>query len=579
MPIKVIVLGGGVAGMSAAHELIERGFEVEVYEKQSAIPGGKARSVPVPDSATDGRRPLPAEHGFRFFPGFYKHITDTMKRIPFGSNPKGVFDNLVPSTRLMMARDGKPPIVAMSRFPRSLAELKVDLHAMTGSHLGLTHDDIETFAEKVWQLMTTCHERRLQEYEKVGWWNFLDADNHSLAYQTVFATGLTRTLVAAKARHASTKTGGDIYIQLLFNMADPSIDTDRVLNGPTNDVWIDPWLTYLRKRGVAYHFGHTIRSIACADRRIDHVVVADEHGTERRVSGDYFISALPVEALAPKLDAAILKLDPTLQSLQTLATDVAWMNGLQFYLRRKVDINRGHVMYIDSPWALTSISQPQFWRDFVPAEYGDGTVQDILSIDISDWCKKNENGLCARDCRSKKEIKDEVWAQLKAGLNRDGQELLKDEDVVTWYLDGDIAPGREGTGAEGCDGEVHFDPQAEWHDLEPLLVNKVNTWVLRPEAYTRIPNFFLASDYVRTYTDLATMEGANEAARRAVNGILNASGVKADLCPIWPLHEPLALAPLRWLDRRRFHKGLPWKDEFPLPRFLLRLAAWISRHF
>jgi 15-cis-phytoene desaturase len=29
---KVIILGGGVAGMSAAHELIERGFEVSVYE-------------------------------------------------------------------------------------------------------------------------------------------------------------------------------------------------------------------------------------------------------------------------------------------------------------------------------------------------------------------------------------------------------------------------------------------------------------------------------------------------------------------------------------------------------------------
>lgn len=30
---KVVILGGGVAGMSAAHELIERGYEVEIFEK------------------------------------------------------------------------------------------------------------------------------------------------------------------------------------------------------------------------------------------------------------------------------------------------------------------------------------------------------------------------------------------------------------------------------------------------------------------------------------------------------------------------------------------------------------------
>ena len=36
---KVVILGGGVAGMSAAHELIERGFDVEVYEKKPRLPG------------------------------------------------------------------------------------------------------------------------------------------------------------------------------------------------------------------------------------------------------------------------------------------------------------------------------------------------------------------------------------------------------------------------------------------------------------------------------------------------------------------------------------------------------------
>lgn len=34
MSKKIIILGGGVAGMSAAHELSERGYSVEVYEKR-----------------------------------------------------------------------------------------------------------------------------------------------------------------------------------------------------------------------------------------------------------------------------------------------------------------------------------------------------------------------------------------------------------------------------------------------------------------------------------------------------------------------------------------------------------------
>jgi uncharacterized protein with NAD-binding domain and iron-sulfur cluster len=54
---KVAVLGGGVAGMSAAHELIERGFRVAVFEKQPELCGGKARSLPVPVGGPSGNCP------------------------------------------------------------------------------------------------------------------------------------------------------------------------------------------------------------------------------------------------------------------------------------------------------------------------------------------------------------------------------------------------------------------------------------------------------------------------------------------------------------------------------------------
>jgi len=68
---------------------------------------------------------------------------------------------------------------------------------------------------------------------------------------------------------------------------------------------------------------------------------------------------------------------------------------------------------------------------------------------------------------------------------------------------------------------------------------------------------FLASDYVRTYTDLATMEGANEAARRAVNAILDDTRSSAPRAALWPFEEPEFFKPMLNYDRLRFKLGLP----------------------
>src|SRR6187549_1941719 len=104
MPGTVAVLGGGVAGLSAAHELAERGFAVTVYESRARF-GGKARSYGAPATGTGGRVDLPAEHGFRFVPGFYRHLPDTMRRIPGPRPGRHVFDELVAADVLMLARE------------------------------------------------------------------------------------------------------------------------------------------------------------------------------------------------------------------------------------------------------------------------------------------------------------------------------------------------------------------------------------------------------------------------------------------------------------------------------------------
>ena len=542
MSSKVIILGGGVAGLSAAHELINRGFQVEVYESKS-LPGGKAKSVPVPDSATGAKMPLPGEHGFRFFPRFYRHVTATMKEIPFKG--KTVYDNLTQTTEIRVARFGQSSFYMPARFPNSLKDIKNYLDIDKNVDLGLTDEEKQYFAERVWQLMTSCSERRKHEYERMSWWEFLEADRFSENYKTFLARGLTRTLVAARAEKVSTKTGGDILLQLMFDIMKPGRSSDCILNGPTNKVWIEPWVEYLTSKGVKYHLNSKVKQILTEKPDRIKGVVIEKEGAEILVKGDYYIGAVPVEVMADLLNEDMLNIDPTLENIKIVAENVSWMNGLQLYLTENITVNHGHTIYVDTPWALTSISQAQFWKDFNWSQYGDGMVKGIISVDISDWFTPGIlYGKMAKDCSSQ-EIVEECWAQIKKSLNVEGKEILKDEYLHKWNIDQSIVPSIPAI------------------NQEPLLVNNKNTWTLRPYAYCDISNFFLASDYVKTNTDLATMEGANEAARRAVNAIIDASGHGGPYCKIWNLHEPWLLTFFRYKDTRRYAHGLPWNGKLP----------------
>jgi uncharacterized protein with NAD-binding domain and iron-sulfur cluster len=268
-------------------------------------------------------------------------------------------------------------------------------------------------------------------------------------------------------------------------------------------------------------------------------VHATENGNAIEIAAGYYIAAMPVEVMSTMLTPALKAAAPSIANLDRLQT--RWMNGIQFYLRRDVPLDRGHTIYLDSPWALTSVSQRQFWTGVDLSSFGDGNVLGILSVDISEWEEPGVlHGKPAMQCTAQ-EIKEEVWAQLKQHLNVDGNTQLDDADLVTWFLDPD----------------VQFPNPTMATNLEPLLINTAGSLQYRPEAQVEIPNLFLASDYVRTYTDLATMEGANEAARRAVNCLLIAAGSTTQPAQIWPLTEPEFLKPLQEIDRIRFALGQP----------------------
>ncbi len=257
-------------------------------------------------------------------------------------------------------------------------------------------------------------------------------------------------------------------------------------------------MRHLKGLGVEFRRGLKVKALDIRRGRVDGARVRDRHGRDRTIEADWFVAAMPVERAQPLWSRDVLRHDPKLELTSELFTD--WMVGIQFYLSRPVDLVRGHLSFVDAPWALTALTQAQFWegRDFA-ADYGDGGAVDCLSVDISDWDTPGIlYGKPAKQCRPK-EVMREVLAQIQAHVNDGGTEVLPDDAIHSWFLD----PGVEWRPAKKRN-----------HNATPLLVNTVGSWEKRPTARSEIPNLFLAADYVQTDIDLATMEGANESATR-----------------------------------------------------------------
>ncbi|MBO2453876.1 FAD-dependent oxidoreductase [Actinomadura barringtoniae] len=535
---RVAVFGGGMGGLTVAHELAERGFQVTVYERKAW--GGKCRSMSVPNTGSGGRKDLPAEHGFRFFPGFYQNLPDTMSRIPL-SGGGTAFNNLVAGKEVAAFYNGtKMTLPAAGTIEGTLSPDSLLAFLTTALNLAgkVSVVEIGYFLQKMIAFVTSGPERRYKQWENMSFSQFVHAEKMSKAYNEVLVEMFTGTLVAAKPDKANAHTMGlmaEAWVYSTLGLGGYKAP-DRLLNAPTNDALIDPWMTHLRSLGVTFQPNATLTKLNVTDKKISGAQVTGDNGAATTVEADHYVLAVPVERAVPLLNDDIIAADPSLKSLRELTTD--WMNGIMLYLRQPIDLAKGHVAYAGQPWALTSISQAQFWKNKFGTTYGKGDVNECLSIDLSAWDRPGVlYGKAARDCTSDQIIK-EILAQLRKSIPW-GDVLLSDANIHSYFID----PAITGNGTPGVAND------------EPLLINRPSSWNYRPEATTALPNLFLASDYVRADINLATMEGANEAGRKAANAILDASGAGGTPAKLFKLYLPNEFKGFYDDDDRRYKAG------------------------
>ena len=275
---KVAVLGGGLAGLSAARGLLEHGLEVTLVERRPFL-GGRAYSF------RDGKDGPEVDNGQHVFLGCCTYYVDFLRAI-------GSFDQtyLPKSLRAEVVRDGVTGVLSSVPF---LGRLHLFPSFIRYPHLDLRDKLLVGYGLLRARLTDRAKNAAALDDESAYDW----LKRH---HQTDRAIDRLWNLFVLPAlnddiRNVSADMALMVFQEaLLKGPADAAIGLSRVgltsLNG-------DPAARLILDAGGSLLYGKSVRSIEVSDGTIAGVRLSDGS----IVSADAYVSALPYQALLDTL--------------------------------------------------------------------------------------------------------------------------------------------------------------------------------------------------------------------------------------------------------------------------------------
>ena len=295
---KVIVLGGGLAGLAAAVILAEREFHVTIIERKPFL-GGRASSFPIlVDNSTQK-----------------KNLTENSQSALIDHRDKGVFidncqhillnccTNLLDFYRrigvekyirfvdhyLFQNFQGNKGVIKGSRLPAPFHLLPSFLQFKCLSwkdRLAVIYGFFCMFFEQ----------RNFDRLDQITMLNWLRTHGQSAQAIEVFWNTFLVSALNEDLEKASAKYGIRVCIEGLlknsnaFQMGVPIV--------PLEKLYTQPCLKFLRERGAEVRLRSTVNRIEVIDSKVSGIKLND--GTE--MAADYYLSSLPPEALLSVFD-------------------------------------------------------------------------------------------------------------------------------------------------------------------------------------------------------------------------------------------------------------------------------------
>jgi len=501
--MKVVIIGAGISGLTVAHELVEKGFEVDVYEKDS-IAGGMARS-------TRTRVGVPSEHSWRGYAPFYYNTFEIMSRIPIRKklhdyekknrsivlfngqkydltdfipkHPGGsIINKMLESDQPLeqvwkennVGWHAKNPYVlsilekykigtkAPPDVRDNLAKSGIDFKLLTNKR----DEDITIrlvdypYLAYIFIKYAIVNKRRQNDTKllDVMWPLQETSKQYLLDYLSGPGWGFDKTIISANH-----------YFSFMYQQLYSGNHSWQVMNQPTNEAWIDPWVEYLTSKGVRFHFNSTLSSLSPIGAIINgELVQADE-----------YVLATPPEIKVPNDQISF-----------------------RFGFNKKISFGTGKkdiaFVLLDSEYNITFYSQDEHWSK-------DVNIGPVVSL----WSGTIINGKNAVKLKPR-ELLEEIKRQ-----------FLQSKYIQTIISESDIV-------YEELFEDWYWDPNFEkLVSKNPKWVNQVNE--IRPLNSTEFPNIWIAGAHTKTTIYVWSMEGAVESGKLVSNLILEKYMMKKTL--------------------------------------------------
>jgi zeta-carotene desaturase len=272
--VKTIVIGGGLAGLTAAADLADAGEHVLLLEKRPTL-GGKVSSW------VDGEG-YPVESGLHIFLGCYRELLAMMHRV-------GAYDHILwKEHTILVARPGGK--ISKFRFPNVPAPFN-GIVAFTANDLLTTHEKWTNVRALIRPWLTPLHmvarwdDRTYAQWHRdfgidegvlEKWWNpialsmgFLDASEMSARPMT--------TVFHHFSRHAGASRVG-------------------FLDGPPSERLHRPFAEYLQKRGGEILLNARVAQLALRTEGAQQVVAGVKLETGEVLEAERFVIAAPLHS-------------------------------------------------------------------------------------------------------------------------------------------------------------------------------------------------------------------------------------------------------------------------------------------